>query len=380
MSKRAHGGGSIYQRKDRRWAADLPLPDGKRKTFYAATQKEVRAKLEDAKRQQDRGIAVEAGGQTVSQFLTRWLEDVGKSTLRESSFNRYKEQFTAHVIPVVGTRRLDRLTPQDVQELYSRRLNAGAAPATVELLHNMLHRAMRDAVRWNLILHNPCDLVDAPKGKKPEMRTLSPEEAGRFVAAVKEDRFEALLLLAITSGMRRGELLGLKWGDIDLGSGVLQVSRTMGRIRGSMRENEPKTASSRRRIDLIQEAVDALRRHQTRQQEARLAAGQNWEERDLVFCNRYGRPLNPSYLVDTHFKPLLAKAKLPAIRFHDLRHSAATLLFAFGTHPKIVQELLGHSSIAMTVDTYPHAVPGMQREAVSRLSGLFNGGEKPPQS
>ena len=201
-----------------------------------------------------------------------------------------------------------------------------------------------------------------------EMRALSPDQAQSFLEAARGDKLEALYLLALTTGMRQGELLALQWKDINWNNGTLQVRRKISRITNQgFVFSEPKTAKSRRSITLTQMAVETLKQHRLHQNEQRLAAGPIWEEYDLVFCNALGRPIEVGNMIRRSFRPLLQKAGLPIIRFHDLRHSCASLLLSMGVHPKVVQELLGHSQISVTLDTYSHVLPSLQGEAISRL-------------
>lgn len=233
--------------------------------------------------------------------------------------------------------------------------------------------AIGDALRWQLVVRNVCDAVDPPRVPKKEMQALTGEQAQQFLEAAQGDSLEALYVLALTTGMRRGELLGLKWTDLDLALGILQVKRTMSRLANKgFTVSEPKTAKSRRKIHLTQLAIEALKRHRIRQNEARLAAGPAWDEQGWVFCNTIGRPLEAGNMLRRSFRPILIKAGLPMIRFHDLRHSAASLLLSLGVHAKIVQELLGHSQIGLTLDTYSHVLPSLQEEAVSRLNTLLS--------
>jgi len=277
-----------------------------------------------------------------------------------------------HAIPALGKRPLARVEPQDLQRLYSRKLEEGLAARTVGKLHVVLHRALQDAVRWGLVGRNVCDAVRPPKVHAQEMRTLSPDEARQFLAAAEGDALEALYVLAITSGLRQGELLALKWQDVDLEAGQLQVRRTIARVNGrGFVEQEPKSARSRRSIALTPLAVDALRRHRARQLERRMIA-LVWEENDLVFANEVGRPIEAQNLVRRSFHPLLKRAELQRVRFHDLRHTAATLLLAQGVHPKVVQEMLGHSTVSLTLDTYSHVMPNMQAEAAAKMQAALS--------
>ena len=212
--------------------------------------------------------------------------------------------------------------------------------------------------------------AEAPAAPRREFRTLSPGEAARFLKAALSDRLYGLHVLALHTGMRLGELLGLRWADVDLNGAVLSVRQQVYRLAGEWHYSEPKTAAGRRTISLSASAVEALRVCRLRQNEERLQASA-WEDNDLVFCNRLGRPLEKATLLRRSFWPALERAGLPRIRFHDLRHTAASLLLAEGVHPKIVQERLGHSSISMTMDTYSHVTPNLQAEAAERMDRLL---------
>jgi integrase len=234
-------------------------------------------------------------------------------------------------------------------------------------------RALGDALRWQLVVRNICDAVDPPRVPKKEMQALTGEQAQQFLEAASGDPLEALYVVALTTGMRQGELLGLKWMDLDLALGTVQVRRTISRLaKKGFTVSEPKTAKSRRKIHLTHLAIEALKRHRLRQNEAKLAAGPAWDEQGWVFCNTVGRPIEVGNMIRRSFRRILTKAELPIIRFHDLRHSAASLLLSLGVHAKIVQELLGHSQIGLTLDTYSHVLPSLQEEAVSRLNTLLS--------
>ncbi|MDQ2905467.1 MAG: site-specific integrase [Chloroflexota bacterium] len=369
MARRGNGEGSIYQRSDGRWTASITLEgEGRRrKSFYGKTRKEVQEQLKVALREQQQGMLMTTPQQTVEQFLTQWLED-HKAALRIRSYERYGELVRLHIIPVLGYHQLQKLTPQHVQAFYTKKLKGGLSSTTVNGLHAMLHKALDDAVRYNLIARNVCDAVSPPRRVHYEIQPLSMEQAQQFLAIAKGHSLEAIFVLAITSGMRRGEILALKWQDINFSQNTLQVRRIFTRQPGNRYiEAEPKTEKSRRSILLALIVVTLLKQHRARQLEAKLKAGSQWQDRDLVFCTALGTPLNPSKVVD-RFKTLLKKGGLPSIRFHDLRHSAATILLSLGVHPKVVQELLGHNQISMTMDIYSHVLPGMQRDAMAKLN------------
>ncbi len=309
----------------------------------------------------------------MSDFLITWLSDTVKNSVRIRTHERYRELVTLHIILVLGTTKLQKLAPQQLQMFYNQKLEEGYAPQTVKHMHRVLHKALNDALCWDLVARNVCNSVKAPRVSKKEMQILSGDQAQQFLDAARGDPFEALYVLALTTGMRQGELLGLKWEDIDLAMGTLQVKRTIARLVGKgFTTSEPKTTKSRRRIQLTKMAIEALRQHRVRQREAKLAAGSAWNEQGWVFCNAIGGPVEVGNMIRRSFRPILVKAELPIIRFHDLRHSAASLLLALGVHAKIVQELLGHSQISLTLDTYSHVLPSLQEEAVNRLDALLS--------
>lgn len=370
MGRRANGEGSIYQRGDGRWAAAVTLANGKRKTLYGRTREEVGRKLTAALKNRDDGLPVANGQHTVASYLDDWLASV-KPTLRVSTWTRYHQLMHGHVIPHIGRVRLTKLSPQHVSRLYADRLEVGLKPATVAQTHRILHRALSQATRWGLVVRNVATLVDPPRVVREEMRTLSAEEVKRFLAAAADHRLHALFALAVSTGMREGELLALRWRNVDLDAGVVQVTGTLQRTPDGPRISEPKTKKSRRQIHLTKTAVEALKVHRVRQNEERLRMGPAWDDNDLVFCNSIGRPLNDANMLNRDFRPLLEKAGLPRIRFHDLRHTAATLMLGAGVHPKIVSEMLGHSQIGITLDLYSHVTPTMQAEAAAAMDGVL---------
>ncbi len=373
--RRGHGEGTIFQRKDGRWTASMTLEDGKRKTFYGKTRKEVQEKLRVALHEQKQGILVTGPQQTVKQYLEQWFEEVHKPTLRVSSYARYRILLDKHILPVLGHIQLQRLTAQQVQALYTLKGKEGVAPKSIQNIHGLLHKALDTAVRWGLVARNVCSVVSTPRLVQHEIHPLSKEQAQRLLEEARGHRLEVLLTLALVTGMRRGELLALKWQDIDFESMSLHVCRTVNRItKYGYVENEPKTAKGRRVIMLPSFVLEMLKQHRLRQEEERLKVSDAWENRDLVFTDIHGGYVNPDYLL-VRFRQLLHAAGLPDMRFHDLRHSAATILLTMGVHPKIVQELLGHSQISMTMDIYSHVLPTLQQEAISKLGDLFH--EKP---
>lgn len=251
----------------------------------------------------------------------------------------------------------------------------GLSPSTVNYYHSVLHNALGTAVKWVLVPRNVCDLVTPRRKVQFEIQPLNPEQVQSFFDAIRGHKWEALFTLALATGMRQGELLGLKWQDINFTTGILQVRRILTRVpyRTSPRvfiEAEPKTQYSRRSITVASFALESMQQHRLRQEEARKKAGASWQDHDYVFCTLTGTHLRPNHMVD-EFKKLLKKAGLPDIRFHDLLHISATLLLSLGVHPRVVQELLGHTQISMTMDIYSHVFPGLQQDAVGKLNTLL---------
>jgi integrase len=285
----------VYQRKDGRWSASFYLENRKRKTVYGKTRKEAYEKLQQALLEHRQGLLATGPKQTVKQYLEYWLEHVHKQSIRLHSYVKVRELLDLHILPELGHLQLQKLTIQHVQALYST-LQEKLSPSRIRFIHSTLHKALDHAVRTGLVAKNVCDSVTLPRLVRREMQVLTPEQARKVVEAAKGSRMEALLLLALTTGMRRGELLGLKWDDITLAeqNGSLQVRRSMTRVAGhGVVASEPKTASSRRKIALSSLVVGVLKEHRVRQLEMRLQAGAKWTENDLVFCNVYGNFLHP---------------------------------------------------------------------------------------
>lgn len=374
MAKRGHNEGSIYQRKDGRWVAALGVKDGAgrtRKVYrYASTRTKARVALRDLERRVEEGVQLTAGAPTLGAYLTKWLGTV-KATVRVSTHQGYSSILQVRVIPRIGKVKLTKVTPLHLQELYAELLDAGLTARSVGHTHRVLHRAFSQAVRWGLIGRNPCDGADPPRARPSEMRVLTREQAAAFLDATRDHRYHALYVLALSTGMRQGELLGLSWDAVDLDAGKLVVQRALQRQRvAGLVFVEPKTKRSRRTVLLSQRAIAALREQRARQLEARLKAGSEWRDQGLVFSNPTGGPLDPSEVTRV-FQRLLAEKELPVIRFHDLRHTAATLLLTQGVHPKVVSEMLGHSTITLTLDTYSHLVPVLHQQAAAAMDALL---------
>ncbi len=376
--KRGNGEGSITQRKDGLYMARYTTENpntGKteRKAIYAKTRKEAADKLAEALANRNKGLVFDAGKQTVGEYVTRWLEDSAKGDLAPRTYHNYRLQVRRHIVPAVGKLKLSRLTAAHVQSLYAQKLRDGLKPSSVRYIHAVLHRSLEQAKRWRLLQFNPASEVDPPKVRQEEVTPLDAEQASKFLNAARGEKLEALYVLSLAVGLRIGEALGLKWSDIDLDGKTLRVNRQLQRMRriedvpGKLVFSEPKNAS-RRSVDLPDKAVEALRSHRKGQMEAQLKAGAGWQDNGLVFATGKGGPLDAQNVVNRHFNPLLKRADLPDIRWHDLRHTCATLLLGKqGLHPKNVQQLLGHASIQLTLDRYSHWMPTMGKHTASAM-------------
>jgi len=368
--RRGHGEGSIKQRPDGRWEARISLPAGKRKSLYGKTRREVQDKLRAALRDVDAGLDLTAGRQTVGQFLDRWLADSVKPSVRPSTFQSYAGHVRNHLKPSIGYHPLAKLTPQHVQAMMIAKTAAGLSPRTVQYLRAVLRRALGQALKWGQVARNVATLVDPPRSAPRPVQPLSAEQARAFLAFTATDRLGPLFHIAITTGLRQGELFGLRWEDVDLVNGALHVRHALQRIDGELRLVEPKTALSRRTVTLPPSALVILKTHRTRQLEERLLAGSRWRDGGYVFASTIGTPLEPSNV--THrFQRLLRDAGLPHQRFHDLRHCAASLLLAGGVTPRTIMGILGHSQISLTMNTYAHLSPALEHEAARALDAVL---------
>jgi integrase len=364
--RRSNSEGSITRRSDGRWMARVSLANGDRKTFYAKTRQEALQLLKAAIRDLDKGLPLLSDAQMLGQYLETWLAAV-QHTIKPGTWKRHAEYVRLHIIPDLGKVPLTKLTAQQVQALYAKKLDEGLSPTTVHHLHAVLHRALKVALRLELLQRNVTEMVDPPRMAHPEMATLSAEQARHFLATAAGDRFEALYVLALCTGMRQGELLALRWRDIDLPAGTVSVRATLRYSPQGYVFAEPKTHHSRRLIALPQLAQEALKRHKQMQAEEKAKLGDGWRDVDLVFPNTIGGPMVNMHLLRREFLPMLEKAGLRRIRFHDLRHTAATLLLGQGVNPKIVSEMLGHSDVSITLNLYSHVTPHMQQQAAAAM-------------
>ena len=374
--RRGSGEGTVFfdQRRGK-WVAQLSVPDPvrgrlRRVSRVADTQREALKLLQKLREEHERGVLAHGRPPTLAQFLTQWLEG-RRPSLRPRTWAGYESIVRVRIMPALGQLTLDKVTPALLQAFTSQLLAQGLSAQSVQNTHRLLHRALADAVKWGLLGRNPCDLVDPPRASRPQPRALTAAEVAQLLAACADDPLGPLVTVAVLTGLRQGELLGLQWGDIDWERGELSIVRSLQRVRGQgLVVVPPKTVASRRRIPLPPLALEALRVQRRQQLTWRLAAGPAWTDGDWVFTSMLGVPLDPAETT-RRFHRLLARAGLPHRRFHDLRHTTATLLLTDGVHPKVVASLLGHSTIQITLDTYSHVTPGLARQAADHLQQLI---------
>jgi integrase len=379
--KRGNGEGSIHRRKNGGWCAQYTVYTAngrKRKTLYGRTRAEVAAKLTKALSDREGGITFDADSLRLGDYLQRWLEDSKKGSVKRVTYEGYARQVRNHLVPTLGCIKLKALTPAHLRGLYREKTGTGLSARTVGYIHATIHNALEQAVKDGLLPRNVADAVKPPQLYKEEIQPLTPAQTKTLLEAVGGetvggDRFEALYVLAVTAGLRQGELLGLKWEDIALDRGLLQVRRTLSSTKGGEPIfSNPKTARGRRSVKLTARAVEALKRHRERQLEEREEVAGLWQNHGLVFPTQVGTPMSRHNLVARSFKPLLKRAGLPEIRFHDLRHTCATLMLAVGANPKVAQETLGHANVTITLDTYSHLLPNMQDEVAEKVNELLS--------
>jgi integrase len=378
--KRGNGEGSIYPVKDKKgrvvgyrgsyWVYTANGP--KRRYLSGKRREDVSDKLIEALGSRAQGLVFDSGNLTVGAYLERWLKDSVEGTVRTSTYEVHRHMVEPHIIPALGRLKLKDLSAMHVRSLYREKLDSGLSAATVRKIHSVLRKALKQAMLDGLIPRNVCEAVKPPKVEHREIEPLDQAQTKVLLEAAREDRLEALYVLAVHTGMREGELLGLRWGAVDLEGGVLRLRRALVREGGRVRLGDLKTARSRRSVRLTRTAVDALRGHLERQLMEMERMGSPYQPGDLVFATERGTLINPSNLRSRSFKPLLKQAGLPDICFHDLRHTCATLLLSQGTHPNLVQELLGHATIAMTLDTYSHFLPSMGEQTVRAMEAALS--------
>lgn len=371
MSKRPTGEGSVYERSDGKWIAEITRwENGKRlrRKRVCRLQREALEALKELRTEATGPVASER--MTVAVWLREWLEKEAARTVRPRTLTDYTMIVNRHLIPAIGHHRLRKLNPRQIRDYMEAKRQSGLSPRSVELHHAVLRRALRVAEGYEMVPRNVARLVSPPPVKARQFQPLTPEQVQTLLGSIRGTRHESLYVTAIATGLRMSELLGLQWGDIDMD--VVHVRRTLQRYQGEYHLDPPKTERSRRSIPIPPPVVGLLREHRNRQLEEKVRNRPIWEgdSWQLVFATETGGPLNGT--VVTHcFHQALKTAGLPRVRFHDLRHGAATYLLGAGVDIRTVMELLGHSDIATTANIYSHVLPSLKRDATARLSAVL---------
>jgi len=368
MSKRAAGEGSIFKRGNR-WVAQVGSGDS-RETAYFRTQQEANQWRHNKNEQKKNGLLVAGSKVQLSIFLEEWLV-VAKTSIRPNTFSDYSSIIRNHINPSLGSTKLKDLTPNQLQSLYTVKMKNGTSARTTIMIHAVIHRALQHALKLGLVTRNIADSVTRPKLPKHEMKILDQIQSYRLIQASKDTKYQLLYYVAINTGLRQGELFGLKWSDINWQYGKLHIQRQVQRRKGGLEFCEPKSESGRRVISIGGATLKKLQEHYNSQLKEIIQVGEKWKNLDLIFCTPFGTPLEPSNVLKS-LKKCLREAGLPDIRFHDLRHTAATLMLLAGINPKVVQERLGHSDISLTLNTYSHVLPSLQEEAAAIMDDLLN--------
>ena len=364
--------------------------EGKRK-YHSKTikggPKEAQKYLNKVLREKDTGEFIEPSKEYFNTFIDNWLKNTAKPRISEKTYRSYEQMVRLYLKPALGDFKLSRITPDQIQKLYNDMSDRELSPRTVRYAHTVLRSALYQANKWGKITRNPADLVDLPKAERREMRALTPAEASRFMEAASYNRLKALFSLMLTSGIRPGEAFGLRWQDVDFENSRITINRTLTRNGKGWALQEPKTSRSRRTIPIPKEVLTDLQEVKQAQERAATErkAAEKWNldklkklgpytDHGFVFATKTGEPFSTRNVIGSYFKPLIEQAGLSNdIRLYDLRHSCATLLMAAGENPKVVSERLGHASVTLTLDTYSHVLPDMQKSASDKLGGLLFG-------
>ncbi len=370
MAKKLRGKneGSIHQRSNGTWRAQI-CKDGRRIGKTYKTKADALEWLRSTQLEIDRGLDYRGGRTTLAEYLPQWLQTSNVS-LRPTTMYQYTLVVDKHILPNIGKLKLADLRLARIEQFYAELIQQNVGPRTIRVAHNILHKSLEKAVRYGLIAYNPSHGATLPRYKHGEMQVLDPSQVSQFLVAAQDSPYQALYYLGVTTGMRQGELFGLKWTDLQWNSGTLHIQRQVQRVNGQGRNFvEPKTRSGRRTIKLGEQTLQVLRLHMEQQAVQKQVAGDRWQENGLIFPNSIGKPRDPSNLrVD--FLKVLEKAGLPKMRFHDLRHTAASLLLNHGVPVLVVSKTLGHAKVSTTLDVYGHLFNEMQDEAAEVMDKL----------
>jgi integrase len=372
--KRGNNEGTIYKRKDGRWCAQVSL-SGRRITKYAKTQRECHDWVREITNKIEHGLTFDATQLTLERFMYSWLDGKDLSIRPNTAYN-YRRYAEDDILPVIGKMRLQNIQPAHIRQLYLRMQAEGKGERTIQLVHATLHCALKQAVRERLLGYNPMDAVQRPKVETKEFTVFTEEQARSFLAATKDHPYEALFYLALTTGLRKGELLGLMWADVDWKKSTLRIERQLQQANRRPAELVPtKTKSGRRRIKLGKVTLAKLKEHRQRQETQKALAGNDWKENGMLFTTSIGTFMNQSK-VSKEFKQLLKTAGLPDMRFHDLRHTSLSILLDYGTPVNTVQRRAGHSKASVTTDIYGHMMSHSQDAAAKKIEKIV----VPPQN
>ena len=376
--------GHLQRRGKRSWRIKVdagrdPLT-GKRDTRYVTvhgTKRDAERKLSEVLHQLDQGLYVEPTKLTVPEYLEHWLENYARTAVSPASFERYADLLRLHVAPYLRAVPLSKLQPLHIQGVYAKLLTKGRRrgvgglhPQTVRHVHTTFKRALQQAVRWRLLANNPADAVKPPKVERVEVQVLDDDDIKALLDAAEGSYLYAPIMIVLNTGLRRGEVLALRWRDVDLDGGELAVRQSLEQTKAGLRFKPPKTKKSRRKIMLPAATVELLRQHKLQQMQERLQLGLGRDPLDLVFARHDGEPHNPRTF-SKHFSSLAKRAGLDGFTFHGLRHTHITLLLRQNVHPKIASERAGHSSVAITLDVYSHAVKSLQADAARAMDELY---------
>ncbi len=362
------------------WLLTLGFDEaGKRRRKFVnvkGSKADAQKKLREMLSALDKGMPLDISKATVGEFLDQWLYIYAETNTSPRTVEGYRERIHRYIIPRLGHVPLVKLAPAQIQSVYSDMLDRGLSARTALGAHRVLREALGHGVRWGLLARNVCDAVDPPRPARKEMASLDADDVQRFLDAASHSHYGPLFFLAVYTGMRRSELLGLRWSAVDLDTRTIAVTETLQRVRGKgLIVMQPKTARSRRSVSLPPSAVALLAGLKVKQREQRSAMGFEWGNTDYVFSHPDGSPMYPN-TVSRRFAEIVRRAGIPPVRLHDLRHTHATLMLKQGVHPKIVSERLGHASITITLDTYSHVLPGLQEAAALKFEeGLREAGE-----
>jgi integrase len=366
--RRGNNEGSIFKRKDGRWVGEVSLT-GRRMTKYAKTQKEARDWVNATLGKIDHGLTFDGAQLTLSQYMESWLS--GKELARRpSTVRNYRRYMTLYILPFLGKMKVQSIVPGHIRQLYVRMQKEGKGARTIQLVHVTLHCAFAQAVKEGLVGYNPMDAVDRPKVETKQFQIFTEEQARKFIMTARGHPYEALYYLALTTGMRKGEILGLKWSDVDWEKSMLRVERQLQPVSFNGGALAPtKTKSGRRQIKLGKGLLAMLELHRQRQETQKLRAGNRWKENGMIFTTSIGTFIDQTK-VSREFKRILREADLPDIRFHDLRHTSLSFLLDRGTPVNTVQNRAGHSKASITTDIYGHSMAHSQDEAAEDIEEI----------